>query len=147
MVPDDEDDDEGIVDGGKTMSASSVVSDNGSSSSSSSSISSQAKKKLRGHNSGLLGSSLLARFAEPLSAGLNVFDSREIVYTVDDYGVSNTDLTFGDISTIDTRWYALFHVPVCSVSCLTSFNSLTVGNLKIGQLKLEEKNHNQHIRL
>ncbi len=101
VVPDDEDEDEVVstVDGGKALSSSSVV----SATETTSSNSVLARKKLRIGTGSILSSALLARFADP-SSNLNMFESREAVYTVDDYGVSNTDLTFGDISTIDTRW-------------------------------------------
>ena len=46
-------------------------------------------------------SSAFARSAEP---NIVMFETKEINYTWGDYGISNDDLTFQDISTIDTKW-------------------------------------------
>lgn len=54
----------------------------------------QVRKKGKSH-------SAFARFAEP---NIVMFETKEMNYSWGDYGISNDDLTFQDISTIETKW-------------------------------------------
>ena len=59
--------------------------------------------------------SKIAKFVEP---NFPMFETREIVYTADDYGASNEDLKFQDITaaTFSSRYHIiLYHVILCHI--------------------------------
>jgi hypothetical protein len=57
-----------------------------------------------------------------LEANLVMFDSKEVAYSVDDFGTTNEDLKFQDIQSSEARWWVPVDNPL--VCLLTMFFAL-----------------------